>query len=744
MAADPVVSNVRATQLPGTGDLEIRYDLADVDSSNLVVSVNVSTKGGASWFAPAASSLTGAVGSAQVVPGRDHVIVWQGWRELPTQIFSSVKVKVIANDGAEVAWYKMDDNAANRILVDSSVSAYNATNDVQNTANRKTTGKLRGALYYNGTEHAASQCPALTGALIGRSWTIAYWAQRASTTSQAAYWMMQRDNGDPYGGYCYMNYSTGLRWYTGPVLSETQTSANPFEFAAGIWVHFAFVRNGTEWKMYRNGVLMIAGVGDDTGTCHAFNLGIVGNDVATIIPTNTRTLDDFRVYDVALASTDVISLYNEGNGLDTPLVMTGTGVTSETSPITVYDLSLSCVVTFDPMGGIVSPANKIVTFNAVYGELPMPARTGYTFEGWQATTNGIVFGETSNSVVSIASDHTLAASWSANTYTATFNPEGGEVNPTNKVVTFNVIYGELPMPSRTGYTFTGWQTSTNGVIFGVTAATAVSIASHHTLTASWTANTYTVTFNPQGGEVNPIAKTVTFDSSYGELPMPACNGYIFAGWWTGVPGSGTQVTALIVVTADADHALYANWTDDPYLCPPADKEELSSVGSYDGFFFSENDFSDYTVTAVRGTLTLKIIRLAGKLTATVVTQTGSLRFSANTWSETEEDGTFLTELATRGGEALDLHVSQNRVWGKLTGGEFGNEILTLDGARNHFADSMDVEAQTLLNSYRGLYRGPACGRLAISGIRGRRSARRGIPDHYRRQQGRCQDRRHVS
>lgn len=359
--------------------------------------------------------------------------------------------------------------------------------------------------------------------------------------------------------------------------------------------------------------------------------------------------------------------------------------------------------TFDPTGGTVSPANKIVTFNAVYGELPMPARTGYTFEGWQATTNGIVFGVTSNSVVSIPSDHTLAASWSANTYTATFNPEGGEVNPTNKVVTFNAIYGELPMPSRTGYTFTGWQTSTNGVIFGVTAATAVSIASDHTLTASWTANTYTVTFNPQGGEVNPIAKTVTFDSAYGDLPMPACNGYIFAGWWTGVLGSGTQVTALTVVTADADHALYANWTDDPYLCPPADTEELSSVGSYDGFFFSENDFSDYTATAVRGTLTLKVTSPTGRLTAKVVTQTGSLRFSAKAWSETEEDGTFLAKLETRGGEALDLHVSQNRVWGKLTGGEFGNEILTLDGARNRFADSKDVEAQTLLNGYRGYY-----------------------------------------
>ena len=327
---------MRAVQRPGTGDLEIRYDLADVDSSNLAVAVNVTTNDGASWFAPAASNLTGAVGSTPVTPGSDCVIVWQGWHELPAQIFSSVKVKVIASDAAEVAWYKMDDNAANRILVDSSVSAYNATNNVQNTANRTTTGKLGGALYYTDTEHAASQCPAVTGALSGRSWTIAYWAQRASTLSHAAYWMMQRNNGDPYGGFCYINSTTGLRWHAGPALGEIRTSISPFEFAAGTWVHFTFVRSGTDWKMYRNGVLMITGIGDDTNTCSAFNLGIVGNDIATIIATNTRTLDDFRIYGAPLMADDVAYLYNSGNGRDTPLVMEGGfGV----SPTTVYDLS---------------------------------------------------------------------------------------------------------------------------------------------------------------------------------------------------------------------------------------------------------------------------------------------------------------------------------------------------------------------------------------------------------------------
>jgi len=359
-ATDPAISNVRAVQTPGSHDLEIRYDLAPVNTNNLVITVNISTNDGASWFFPSYSNLTGDVGSETVLSGSDRTIIWQGWRELPALNFPSVKVKVIASFPEEVAWYKMDDNATNRILTDASVSAHNATNDAQNTASRTTAGKLGGALYYTGTEHAASRCPAVTGALSGRTWTIAYWAKRSLTSSHASYWMMQRENGDPYGGYCYMNFSTGLRWLTGPVLGETRTSVNPFDFAAGTWVHFAFMRNGTEWKMYRNGVLMVSGSGDETGNCFAFNLGIAGHEITT----NTRSLDDFRVYDAPLSADDVLSLYNGGTGTDAPL--NAEDESFGISPAAAYDLSdfyLSAVgIQVTPLGE--TGAVKIVGDNS--------------------------------------------------------------------------------------------------------------------------------------------------------------------------------------------------------------------------------------------------------------------------------------------------------------------------------------------------------------------------------------------
>ena len=58
----------------------------------------------------------------------------------------------------------------------------------------------------------------------------------------------------------------------------------------------------------------------------------------------------------------------------------------------------------------------------------------------------------------IASDTTLYAVWDANKYTVTFVPgSGATVTPASKEVTFDQKYGELPIPSKTGYTFTGWK-----------------------------------------------------------------------------------------------------------------------------------------------------------------------------------------------------------------------------------------------------------------------------------------------
>lgn len=102
-------------------------------------------------------------------------------------------------------------------------------------------------------------------------------------------------------------------------------------------------------------------------------------------------------------------------------------------------------------------------------------------------------------------------------------------------------------PTRTGYTFTGWGGDYTGVI------------QDEVIVAMYTANTYTVTFNPNGGIVSPTSKTVTFGSTYGTLATTSRTGYIFNGWFTASSG-GTQVTSGTTVNTANNHTLYAQWT----------------------------------------------------------------------------------------------------------------------------------------------------------------------------------------
>lgn len=79
-----------------------------------------------------------------------------------------------------------------------------------------------------------------------------------------------------------------------------------------------------------------------------------------------------------------------------------------------------------------------------------------------------------------------------------------------------------------------------------------------TLYAKWTANTYKVTFNANGGTTATASKNVTYDSTYGTLPTPTKEGHTFKGWYTAASGE-TKVTGNSVVSISANHTLYAHW-----------------------------------------------------------------------------------------------------------------------------------------------------------------------------------------
>lgn len=76
-------------------------------------------------------------------------------------------------------------------------------------------------------------------------------------------------------------------------------------------------------------------------------------------------------------------------------------------------------------------------------------------------------------------------------------------------------------------------------------------------TVSYSAASYTVTFNPgTGGSVGTQTKSVTYGSTYGELPTASKSGANFTGWYDAETGGGL-ITASSTVTQTANHTLYA-------------------------------------------------------------------------------------------------------------------------------------------------------------------------------------------
>ena len=215
-------------------------------------------------------------------------------------------------------------------------------------------------------------------------------------------------------------------------------------------------------------------------------------------------------------------------------------------------------VSFDANdGGVtVNPASKIVTYEYQYGTLPTLTRIGYTFDGWYTSQTG---GEkvTASTKVQITADQTLYAHWSINSYTITLKYGDGRAD-TTITQDYGTAINQPADPTRTGYTFNGWNKDIPKTM----------PAENLTITAQWTANTYTVTFEVYGGTLNGDAtKTVTYGQTYGELPTatPSNDTMVFLGWFTGTVG-GEKVTADTTVQITKDQTLFARWqnVDTPY------------------------------------------------------------------------------------------------------------------------------------------------------------------------------------
>ena len=125
--------------------------------------------------------------------------------------------------------------------------------------------------------------------------------------------------------------------------------------------------------------------------------------------------------------------------------------------ITLYaKWSQAYTITYNTNGGFNDGRNpSVFTENTETFTLFEAEKVNYSFLGWfdneELTGTPItqIAKGTKNNIV-------LWAKWSSTQITVTFNPNGGGVSPLTKVVKKGGTYGELPTPTKAGYTFNGW------------------------------------------------------------------------------------------------------------------------------------------------------------------------------------------------------------------------------------------------------------------------------------------------
>lgn len=201
----------------------------------------------------------------------------------------------------------------------------------------------------------------------------------------------------------------------------------------------------------------------------------------------------------------------------------------------------------------------------------------YTFLGWARTRKATTpeytdQKEVKNLVTTQGGELILYAVWRPDSFQVTLNPNGGKLNGADQSVTATLRYGEtcetLPTPTKYGYDFVGWNYQEDGKGFSVgTNTSADKVVAYGTLYAQWRAKQITVSFDTNQGSgssvpdsVNDI--TVTYGSTYANLPITGRGGYDFNGWYTEATG-GTKVEKTTGVTRE-DHTLYAHWTARKY------------------------------------------------------------------------------------------------------------------------------------------------------------------------------------
>ena len=256
------------------------------------------------------------------------------------------------------------------------------------------------------------------------------------------------------------------------------------------------------------------------------------------------------------------------NGGWTPSITSVTGDKTYTATFdTVYK---NYTVTYNGNGGTPSVNSQGYSTGSSFN-LATATRQGYTFSHWSVSANGGNWTGTYSGGQSIGAttrygNVTLIANWTANSYTVTYDGNGGTPSVESQGYDTGSSFA-LGTASRPGYDFSGWLLTANSGNWGTVNSTTFSAGQtvssgtygDATLTAQWTPATYYIVYDEDGGsEVPDLAYDVNTSIVLASAPIKS--GYKFMGWQV-VSAEGIWTYGVVYSPSLAcGHGIYGNVT----------------------------------------------------------------------------------------------------------------------------------------------------------------------------------------